>query len=80
MRAQADDALPAWAYAVNPPEFKVQPDDGTPRIFGRVSCGTTREEQPYGAVAIRMPPNLSLRTAKALGHTIRLPSLPAPTR
>jgi len=22
---------PAWAYAVNPPDFKVQPDDGTPR-------------------------------------------------
>jgi hypothetical protein len=31
MRAQADDAPPAWAYAVNPPDFKVQPDDGTPR-------------------------------------------------
>jgi hypothetical protein len=31
MRAQADDASPAWAYAVNPADFKVQPDDGTPR-------------------------------------------------
>ena len=31
MRAQADDASPDWAYAVNPPDFKVQPDDGTPR-------------------------------------------------
>jgi hypothetical protein len=31
MRAQADDAPPAWAYAVNPPDFRVQPDDGTPR-------------------------------------------------
>jgi cytochrome c553 len=31
MRAQADDVPPAWAYAVNPPDFKVQPDDGTPR-------------------------------------------------
>ena len=31
MRAQADDAPPAWAYAVNPPDFIVQPDDGTPR-------------------------------------------------
>jgi cytochrome c553 len=31
MRAQADDAPPAWAYAVNPPDFKVQPDNGTPR-------------------------------------------------
>ena len=30
-RAQADDVPPAWAYAVNPPDFKVQPDDGTPR-------------------------------------------------
>ena len=30
-RAQADDAPPAWAYAVNPPDFKVQPDDGTLR-------------------------------------------------
>jgi cytochrome c553 len=30
-RAQADDAPPAWAYAVSPPDFKVQPDDGTPR-------------------------------------------------
>jgi cytochrome c553 len=30
-QAQADDAPPAWAYAVNPPDFKVQPDDGTPR-------------------------------------------------
>jgi cytochrome c553 len=30
-RAQADDAPPSWAYAVNPPDFKVQPDDGTPR-------------------------------------------------
>src|SRR5262249_29281921 len=24
-----DDAPPAWAYPVNPPDFKVQPDDGT---------------------------------------------------
>jgi len=31
VRAQANDAPPAWAYAVNPPDFKVQPDDGTPR-------------------------------------------------
>ena len=31
MQAQADDAPPAWAYAVNPPDFKAQPDDGTPR-------------------------------------------------
>jgi hypothetical protein len=29
--AQADDAPPAWAYPVNPPDFKVKPDDGTPR-------------------------------------------------
>src|SRR5215472_16457439 len=28
---QADDAPPAWAYPVNPPDFKVQPDGGTPR-------------------------------------------------
>jgi cytochrome c553 len=31
MQAQADDAPPAWAYAANPPDFKVEPDDGTPR-------------------------------------------------
>ncbi|HEY1430873.1 MAG TPA: c-type cytochrome [Stellaceae bacterium] len=31
MEAQADDAPPAWAYPVNPPDFKVQPDDGTQR-------------------------------------------------
>jgi hypothetical protein len=31
MRAQADDAPPAWAYPMNPPDFKVQPDDGSPR-------------------------------------------------
>jgi cytochrome c553 len=31
MQAQADDAPPAWAYPVNPPDFKVQPDDGTQR-------------------------------------------------
>ena len=31
IHAQADDGPPAWAYAVNPPDFKVQPDDGTPR-------------------------------------------------
>jgi cytochrome c553 len=31
VRAQANDAPPAWAYAVNPLDFKVQPDDGTPR-------------------------------------------------
>src|SRR5580704_6861395 len=30
-RAQAADVPPTWAYAVNPPDFKVQPDDGTPR-------------------------------------------------
>ena len=30
-RAQADDAPPAWAYPVNPPDFKVPPDDGSPR-------------------------------------------------
>src|SRR5215469_4323376 len=29
--AQADDTPPVWAYAVNPPGFKVIPDDGTPR-------------------------------------------------
>ena len=31
MPAHADDAPPAWAYSVNPPDFKVQPDDGTLR-------------------------------------------------
>ena len=31
MQAQADDAPPAWAYPVNPPDFKAQPDDGTLR-------------------------------------------------
>jgi cytochrome c553 len=31
IQAQADDAAPAWAYAVNPPDFKVQRDDGIPR-------------------------------------------------
>ncbi|MBV9249560.1 MAG: hypothetical protein JO227_10010 [Acetobacteraceae bacterium] len=30
-RVQADDAPPAWAYPVNPPDFKMQPDDGTLR-------------------------------------------------
>ena len=30
-RAQADDVPPAWAYPVNPPDFKAQPDDGRPR-------------------------------------------------
>ncbi|MGA7264737.1 MAG: hypothetical protein WA709_21675 [Stellaceae bacterium] len=30
VRAQAD-APPAWAYPVNPPDFKLSPDDGTPR-------------------------------------------------
>ena len=29
--AQANDAPPSWAYPVNPPDFKVQLDDGTPR-------------------------------------------------
>src|SRR5690242_11896604 len=29
--AQADDAPPAWAYAVDPPDLKVKPDDGTPQ-------------------------------------------------
>ena len=29
--AQAEDAPPAWAYPVNPPDFKAQPDDGIPR-------------------------------------------------
>src|SRR5262249_43693394 len=27
----ADNAPPAWAYPVNPPDFKPAPDDGTPR-------------------------------------------------
>jgi cytochrome c553 len=31
MWAQAGDAPPAWAYPVNPPDFRVQPDNGTPR-------------------------------------------------
>ena len=26
--AQAEDAPPAWAYVVNPPDFKPEPDDG----------------------------------------------------
>jgi len=30
-RAQTDDAPPAWAYPVNPPDFKEQSDDGRPR-------------------------------------------------
>jgi hypothetical protein len=30
-RAQAEDIAATWAYAVNPPDFKVKPDDGTPR-------------------------------------------------
>jgi cytochrome c553 len=31
LSAKADDAPPAWAYAVNPPDFKPEPDDGNPR-------------------------------------------------
>src|SRR5882724_5308370 len=27
----SQDAPPAWAYPVNPPDFKPPPDDGTPR-------------------------------------------------
>ena len=30
-RAQAEDVPPTWAYAVNPPDFKVKPDDGAPQ-------------------------------------------------
>jgi hypothetical protein len=30
-KVQADDAPPTWAYAVNPPDFKAQPDDGASR-------------------------------------------------
>jgi cytochrome c553 len=29
--ADAQDASPAWAYPVNPPDFKPEPDDGKPR-------------------------------------------------
>ncbi len=29
--AQSQDGPPAWAYPVNPPDFKVVPDDGKPR-------------------------------------------------
>jgi cytochrome c553 len=29
--ARADDSPPAWAYVVNPPDFKLTPDDGKPR-------------------------------------------------
>jgi cytochrome c553 len=29
--ARAGDSPPPWAYAVNPPDFKVAPDDGVPR-------------------------------------------------
>src|SRR5581483_3027478 len=29
--ARGDDAPPAWAYPVNPPDFKPPPDDGKPR-------------------------------------------------
>jgi hypothetical protein len=28
MQARADDVPPAWAYAVNPSDFKPEPDDG----------------------------------------------------
>jgi cytochrome c553 len=31
IQARADEAPPAWAYPVNPPDFKMQPDDGIPR-------------------------------------------------
>ena len=31
LQARADDMPPAWAYAVNPPDFKPEPDDGKPR-------------------------------------------------
>lgn len=29
--ASGQEQLPAWAYPVNPPDFKAPPDDGTPR-------------------------------------------------
>lgn len=29
--AKAEDAPPAWAYVVNPPDFKPEPDDGKSR-------------------------------------------------
>src|SRR3978361_2306595 len=29
--ANAEDRLPEWAYPVNPPGFKLPPDDGKPR-------------------------------------------------
>ena len=28
---KAEEGPPAWAYAVNPPDFKVAPDNGKPR-------------------------------------------------
>jgi cytochrome c553 len=31
LSGKADEGPPAWAYAVNPPDFKVSPDDGKPR-------------------------------------------------
>src|SRR4051812_41227367 len=29
--ARSQERSPAWAYPVNPPDFKAPPDDGTPR-------------------------------------------------
>jgi cytochrome c553 len=41
MPAQAEDVPPTWAYAVNPPDFKVKPDDGTPRHVPDSTAGFT---------------------------------------
>ena len=56
MRAQADDAPPAWAYAVNPPDFKVQPDDGTPRhVPDSTAAFTVTQARIYFSRSIGIP-------------------------
>ncbi len=39
--AQAEEVPPAWAYPVNPPDFKVTPDDGTLRHVPDSTAGYT---------------------------------------
>ena len=40
-RAEAQDTPPAWAYPVNPPDFKLPPDDGTVRRVPGSKAGYT---------------------------------------
>jgi hypothetical protein len=59
-RAQADDKPPTWALPMNPPNFKLSPDDGVPRHLPDSTASFTVTQRKFRRRDLN-PPSMPAR-------------------